>query len=206
MITISWPHRHTSSSECHSICLASVTLQTLECARYRNTQFLFIWRITRFSYFFKPPHRQLQFDVNANARTHSMLGRQWIPLRHQCSVKSNTDRICHFTDFGSRKVVRREFHCPHVQSCMRCKYSISLWCRWCIIASQYVSILPLGKLFCSASMELLNWFWYVMLMKLSLLHFVYCTMEAPTVACRKIFFTCLAGTHSMSEISPFLSR
>lgn len=81
-----------------------------------------------------------------------------------------------FTDFGSRKVVCGEFHCPHVQSCMRCKYWVSLWCRWCIMASQYVSavsILPPVKSVCSALVGQLSWFWCVMFAAISRLHFVY---------------------------------
>lgn len=59
----------------------------------------------------------------------------------------------------------------------------------------YVSILPLGKLGCSASMEISNWFWYVMLIILSLLYFVDYIMDAPIIACGKSFYTCLADTH-----------
>lgn len=43
-------HAHTSS-ESNTTYLAYVILQTLECAGDRKTQFIFICRITRFSYF-----------------------------------------------------------------------------------------------------------------------------------------------------------
>lgn len=104
--------------------------------------------------------------------------------------ESNTDRIWLFTDFGWRKAVWGEFHCPHVQSCMRCKYWISLQCRCCIMAPQHVSavsIMPLGESFRSALQELLNWLWDDM-------PFVYCIVHALATARSKFFFTCLAVT------------
>lgn len=98
-----------------------------------------------------------------------------------------------------------QFHCPHMQSCMRCKYWISLWCRWCIILPQCVSTtafdVATGLSF-TGNVELVM----SRLLKLSLLLFVYCFTDALSTAGRKCFFISSAETQCVSDELSLLLR
>lgn len=144
-----------------------------KCASDRKTQFIFIRGITCFSYFLShhiPPQAApvcCEYKCQNTQYAVKTLNFSEAPVRSESYYWQNlTFYWLWLMESGLRRWF--QFHWPHVQSCMRCKYWISLWCRWHIIAPQHVStaILPLVKLLCSALLEMLNWFWYFVLIQI----------------------------------------
>ena len=98
--------------------------------------------------FFKPPHPpqaapvccEYKYDQNTQCAVNTLcFSVEPVPCEICCS-QNLTFYWLWLKESGLRRWF--QFHCPHVLSSMRCRYWTSLWCRWCIIAPQYVSAVP----------------------------------------------------------------
>lgn len=129
-----------------------------------------------------------------------------VSLRQQFPVKSTTDRIWLFTDFGSKKVVWGDGFKFIAHTC-NLAWDASIGYRFdadgvlsCLSVCQpQRSMLPLGF---TGNVELVM----SRLLKLSLLHFVYCFTDALSTAGKKCFFISSAETQCVSDELSLLLR